>query len=294
MSRSARWVGGTARRRLPPALLLALVAGCAPRPVVEGPVPPAEVRGPERGALVIAGGGRLGPEIWGRFLELAGGPNAPIVVIPTAGGDSTYGPLWAGLDVLREAGARNLTVLHTYDPAVADTEEFVAPLRQARGVWFPGGRQWRLADAYLETRTHRELRALLERGGVVGGTSAGASILASYLVRGAPQGNHIVMSPGHERGFGLLSNTAIDQHLLARRRERDLLQVLGAHPHLLGIGLDEGTAIVVRGDRFEVIGASRVAVYDAAGDDGEADFYFLDPGAVFDLRTRAAAQDAAR
>jgi cyanophycinase len=276
------------RRLALPALLTLALGGCGViAPQSPAPAEAAALVGPSRGALVVAGGGRLGPEILTRFLELAGGPGAPIVVIPTASGEEEYGPGWNGLEVLRAAGATNLAVLHTYDPETADTEEFVRPLRAARGVWFPGGRQWRLADAYLNTRTHRELRALLARGGVIGGTSAGASIQGSYLVRGAPEGNHIVMAPGHEEGLGLLRGTAIDQHLLARGRQRDLLQVLDRYPALLGIGIDEGTAIVVQGDRFEVVGASRVAVYGAAANgEGDEPILWLDPGARFDLRTR--------
>ena len=268
-------------------LLASLLAGCAggPRAPAGGP---GVVSGPERGALVIAGGGRLGQDVLGRFIELAGGPDAPIVVIPTAGGDDAYGPDWEGLQVLRAAGARNLSVLHSYDPREANTAAFVEPLRRARGVWIPGGRQWRLADAYLDTRTHRELSAVLARGGVIGGSSAGASIQASYLVRGAPEGNHVVMSPGHEKGFGFLSNSAIDQHLLTRGRENDLLQVIRVHPHLLGIGIDEGTAIVVQGDRFEVVGSSKVAVYPGQSTDGGPGYFFLSAGDRFDLRTRTA------
>lgn len=273
------------RRQILSLFLASLLAGCvgASPSAVRGPAP---VTGPERGALVIAGGGRLGPEVLGRFIELAGGPDAPIVVIPTAGGEEAYAGDWEGLETLRSAGAKNLVVLHTYDRREANSEAFVEPLRRARGVWFPGGRQWRLADSYLDTRTHRELTALLNRGGVIGGSSAGASIQASYLVRGAPEGNHVVMSPGHERGFGFLPNTAIDQHLLTRNRENDLLQVLEVHPQLLGIGIDEGTAIVVQGNRFEVVGASKVAVYPGHASDDGADYFFLSAGSRFNLRTR--------
>jgi len=266
--------------------LLFLASGCA-APAGTAPEPAALTAGPERGSLVIAGGGRLGPEIVGRFLELAGGPGAPIVVIPTAGGAEDYPADWEGLEMFRALGASDLAVLHTYDPREADTEAFVEPLRRARGVWFPGGRQWRLADAYLDTRTHRELLALLDRGGVVGGTSAGASIQASYMVRGAPEGNHVMMAPGHERGLGFLVNAAVDQHLLTRNRQDDLLEVLAVHPGLLGIGIDEGTAIVVRRDTFEVVGASRVAVYDGRGADDGPGYFFLSPGARYDLRARA-------
>jgi cyanophycinase-like exopeptidase len=94
---------------------------------------------------------------------------------------------------LMEAGALRLEVLHTRDRAVADSDAFVAPLREARGVWFGGGRQWRLADAYLRTRTHAALDELLARGGVIGGTSAGATIQGSYLARGDTRGNETMM-----------------------------------------------------------------------------------------------------
>ena len=241
--------------------------------------------GPARGALVVAGGGRLVPEIWERFVELAGGADARIVVIPGASDDESFPSDWGGLEPLRRTGAGNITVLHTRDRARANDEQFVAPLRLATGVWIPGGRQWRLTDAYLNTRVHAELRALLARGGVVGGTSAGASVQASYMVRGAPEGNHVMMAPGHEEGFGFLREVAVDQHLLTRGRERDLLQVLAAHPRLLGIGIDEGTALVVRGDTAEVIGESRVAIYDR-DDPEEREFYFLDAGTRFDLAAR--------
>ena len=148
-------------------------------------------------------------------------------------------------------------------------------------MWFPGGRQWRLVDAYLGTRTQRELEAVLARGGVIGGTSAGATIQGSYLVRGAREGNTIMMAPGYEVGFGYLKNVAVDQHLLARKREKDMLQVVEKHPELLGIGIDEGTAIVVQGDQFEVIGASKVAIYE----NGKP-YFFLSPGDRFDLAIR--------
>ena len=98
---------------------------------------------------------------------------------------------------------------------MADTEAFAAPLKTARGVWFAGGRQWRLVDAYMGTRTQREIEAVLARGGVVGGCSAGATIQGSYLVRGAREGNQIMMAKGYEEGFGYLRGVAIDQHLLA-------------------------------------------------------------------------------
>lgn len=242
--------------------------------------------GPSSGSLVIVGGALSDPGIVDRFIELAGGPAAPIVVIPTAGEADEYDASFARLELFRARGATNLTVLHTRDPVEADTEAFVAPLQTAAGVWFTGGRQWRLADSYLGTRTEDELRDVLARGGVVGGSSAGATILGSYLARGDTRSNTIMMGD-HEVGFGFLRDAAIDQHLLARNRQFDLIEIIEARPELLGIGLDENTAIIVRGDQFEVVGQSYVAVYDHGrmiGDEGR--FVLLRAGDGYHLATR--------
>ncbi len=248
----------------------------------------AQTTGPSNGSLVIVGGAMRDPEILQRFLDLAGGKDAPIVVIPTAGGGDEYDQFYSGLRAWRAQGATNLTVLHTNDRSEADSDDFIQAIREANGVWFPGGRQWRLADSYLGTKTEQELRNLLERGGVIGGSSAGATILGSYLARGDTRTNEIMMGD-HEEGFGFLTNSAIDQHLLKRNRQFDLIEVIEAHPELLGIGLDENTAIVVTGNGFEVIGESYVVIFDheiMIGDQGS--FYFLAPGDRFNLVTREA------
>lgn len=267
-------------------LLATAVAWGAGAPVSAQVATP--VVGPEQGSLVVVGGALRDPEIVRAFIERAGGPDAPIVVIPTAGGgdDADYGPECRCLNQLRENGARNLTVLHSYDPEVADTEAFAEPLQTAGGVWFPGGRQWRLADSYLGTATEVALQGVLDRGGVIGGTSAGASIQGSYLARGDTRSNTVMMGD-HEVGFGYLRSTAIDQHLLARNRQFDMLEVIEAHPDLLGIGLDEDTAILVDGDRMEVMGRGYVAIYDAGARlEGGGPFYLLRAGDTFDLATR--------
>jgi cyanophycinase len=242
--------------------------------------------GPERGALVIVGGAMKDTAIMERFIDLAGGKTAPIVIIPTAGGGEDYDDFYRGARRWREMGVDTVTVLHTHDRAEADSEAFVEPIRRARGVWFPGGRQWRLADSYLDTRTEHELHALLARGGVIGGSSAGATILGSYLVRGDTKTNTIMMGD-HEEGFAFLRNVAIDQHLLARNRQFDLIDVIEKHPELLGIGIDEDTAIVVEGDRAEVIGRSYVAIYDNRSTVAErGKFFLLRSGDAVDLATR--------
>lgn len=250
--------------------------------------------GPAKGWLVIQGGGTLTPEVKQRFVSLAGGPNANFVLIPTAQPDSDIDPEKMRQIFSRGFGVTHVTVLNTRDRVRSNSEGFVEPLRHASGVWIDGGRQWRLTDAYLGTAVEREIKALVARGGVVGGGSAGATIQGSFLVRGAssspgnPDGdNRIMMAPGHESGFGLLLNSAIDQHIDARGREKDLDQVIAAYPNLLGIGIDQGAAIVVHGDLFTVMDG-QVAIHDGKDHDG-ALYFFLSPGQTFDLKTRSVA-----
>jgi cyanophycinase len=239
--------------------------------------------GPKKGALVIVGGGEIPASISDKFIELAGGREANFVLVPTALDD-------AGLS--RRApedtslfGLKNVTVLHTRDRKVADSKEFVAALQKADGVWFGGGRQWRLVDSYLNTQFQKELINLLKRGGVIGGTSAGATIQGSYLVRGAREGNTVMMAKGYEEGFGFLRNVAIDQHIDARKREADLQPVIQTHPQLLGIGISESTALIVQKDSFSIIGRGYVAITDGKLYEGKP-YYLLRDGDVFDLAKR--------
>lgn len=241
--------------------------------------------GPRRGAILAAGGGELGPDIYTRFIQLAGGKNAHIVLIPTAGAEEGSHDAWTALEALSRAGATHIEVLHTRNRAVADLEAFTAPLHDATGVWISGGRQYRLIDVYLGTRTERDLGAVLERGGVIGGNSAGASVLASTLIRGGVGTEHVI-DPTRPEGFGFLRGVAIDQHLLARGRENDLFGVLRDRPDLLGIGLDEGTALIVTGDMASVIGTGRVAIYDFTDPLALIPLRYLMRGDVYDLGVR--------
>ncbi len=242
--------------------------------------------GPGAGAIMAAGGGELRREIYAKFLELAGGHEARIVLVPTAGAEDGSHDAWTALAALRNVGARRIEVLHTRNRKVADLEAFASPLREADGVWISGGRQYRLVDVYLGTRTHEELEAVLARGGVIGGNSAGASVLASYLMRGSEEGNTIVVDADRTEGFGFLRGVALDQHLLARGREDDLLGVLRVRPELLGIGIDEGTAMVVTGDLASVMGEGSVAIYDFTDPLALIPLRYLRDGAVYDLGAR--------
>jgi len=253
--------------------------------------------GPAKGTLVIQGGGSSeGTGIPETFILKAGGANAKIVVVPTAGGNRNRdGSVIAYseekvLASWKKRGATNLHMLHTHDPKVAETEAFAGVLRDASGVWFDGGRQWNIVDSYAKTLTEREFHKVLERGGVIGGSSAGATIQGDYLVRGAVAGSEIVMTtePEHEHGFAFLRRSAIDQHINTRNRWDDIIPVIKKFPNLLGIGLSEGTAIVVTGDRFEVIGKWKVAIHDntRAYQPWEKPYYVLSPGDVYNMKTR--------
>ncbi|MDB5313071.1 MAG: cyanophycinase [Gemmataceae bacterium] len=252
------------------------------------PFPPANPRPPvvEKGSLVIVGGGGAGPEIWKKFIDLAGGPDAPIVVIPTALEDPLP-PVIGEAAALKRFGANNVTVLHTRSRTEADDPKFSEVLTKAKGVWFGGGRQWRFVDAYAGTLTEKRIHGVLARGGAIGGSSAGASIQSEYMPRGHPLGNTVMAAEGYEQGFGFLPGCAVDQHFFARKRTADMTGLMKLYPQYLGIGIDEGTAIVVTGSTAEVIGKTRVGFYDARKKvDGGTDYEEVKAGEKYDLKGR--------
>lgn len=279
-------------RRIPVALALAVPAALlaqGSRTSSPGTRSASPQVGPAHGTVIVVGGGAMGPEIYSRFIEAAGGPNALIIDVPTAGGDSVYGQDAPGTRGWKQAGAKNVYVLHTTDRKLADSDSFAAIVARAGGVWFEGGRQYHLVDSYAGTKTERAFHDVLARGGVVGGSSAGASILGDFLVRGAPSNNNFIMDyPGYEKGFAFLRGVGIDQHVVARERLPDLADsIMPKYPSLLGISEDEGTAWVVRGDTATIIGRNKAFVYGAKdpADQGKP-FLTLHPGDRFNLATR--------
>ncbi len=269
--------------------LATLVAACTHAPAASSPSASPVKVGPPRGSVIVVGGGAQGPEVFAKFIELAGGPDALILDVPTAGGDSVYPPDWRGQNGLRAAGAKNVFVLHTSKRGVADADSFVAPIKRAGGIWFEGGRHFHLVDSYLGTKTEREFNAVLARGGVAAGSSAGASILGSFLVRGAPSSNNNIMAyPGYLKGFAYLRGVGIDQHVVARERLADLADSLASKfRDTLFISEDEGTAWVVQGDVAEIIGRDKAFVYNGRDktDPGKP-FLTLRPGDKYNLASR--------
>jgi cyanophycinase len=278
------------------AFALLMVTASAPR-AQQSPATDASEYGPARGSLIIVGGGNLaGSGINEKFIELAGGPEKNFVIVPTAGGNRDAAGALIAYDEQKiiapwvKLGLKHVRMLHTHDPKVADTEAFASVLRDADAVWFNGGRQWNIVDSYANTLTYREFHKVLERGGVIGGSSAGATIQGDYLVRGAVSGSDVMMTPepNHERAFLFLRHSAIDQHINTRNRWDDLIPVIRKWPDLLGIGLSESTAIIVKGDRFEVMGAWKVAVHDNTRlyQPWEKPYFVLSAGDVYNMKTR--------
>jgi cyanophycinase len=278
-------------RTTPARVLSAFLAVAAlATPALAQHFPPSH--GPAKGYLLVTGGATE-PRDYARLIDLAGGAHANIVVIPNA---SVTKPT-PQADLQQEycgpkspfAAFPNVpcTVLYTNDRATANSEAFVAPLKSATGVWFVGGRHWRIADAYLDTLTQKEFFAVLNRGGVIGGGSAGATIQGSYMVRGSavPDDNTIMMAPGHEIGLGFITNATFDQHVDVRHRENDLAAVIKAHPDLLCFGIDQSTSLTIHGDTLTVNGPKRVAVWDGKDHDGKG-YYYLRTGDKLNTATR--------
>jgi cyanophycinase len=231
----------------------------------------ASTHGPDRGSLILQGGVGLNRAIATAFVARAGGPESHIVVIPTAGvGDA--GPpgmaTFLASRIKESFGVAAVTVLHTIDRADADAESFVEPLLNATGVWMFGGFPENLVHAYLGTKTERAIKELLERGGVVGGESAGAMIQGSWLdttdSEWTPEIHALIQKHATGAGFGLLTNAAIFPHFDTRGPAAAVKEI-AAHPDQLAIGIDNETALIVYGGLAEVVGAGSVRVYDGSG-----------------------------
>ncbi len=215
-----------------------------------------------KGSIMAVGGGKMGQPLAKRFVELAGGSKSLIVILPTAAPEES--PIAQGSSIQRlmqSGGATQFKVLTGISRKEIESTEYLDALTQAGGVWFGGGRQWRFVDAYEGTKFETALRAVLERGGVIGGSSAGATILGDYLCRGSPLGNTQMMVPGYERGFAFLPGVGIDQHFSQRNRFSDMELFCKKKPEFIGVGIDEGTALIASSKGADVLGPGKVHVY---------------------------------
>jgi cyanophycinase len=219
---------------------------------------------PPKGNLILVGGGDKPKEAMVKFVELAGGPGAPIVAIPTASEEPDTGAYYVKL-FKEEYGCTDVAALEIKTREDAAKPEYVDLARKAGGIFFGGGDQSRITRALLDTPVGDAIAAAYENGAVVGGTSAGTACQSALMITG--EGDFKVIRAGAVelvRGLGFFRGVIVDQHFIIRQRSNRLITVILEHPDLLGVGIDEGTAIWVRpDDTFRVMGASSVMVLDA-------------------------------
>lgn len=258
-----------------------------------------------RGHLVIIGGGERGDELMKTIVQLAGGERAKMIVFTMATG---Y-PQEVGAELMAEIkqlGVTDVRAMHLKREH-ADMDSVLQLLRGVTGIYFSGGDQSRVTAALKGSKVETRLHELYQNGAVIGGTSAGAAIMSEVMITGdqrRPVGDssfnkieaeNVITTPG----LGFVKTAIIDQHFVRRRRMNRLLSVVFEHPQLVGIGIDEGTAIWVKPDQtFEVLGVSAVLVIDAthahvqrdsepyALQASDARLHILRRGAIYDLRNR--------
>jgi cyanophycinase len=246
------------------------------------------------GKLIIIGGGEIPDTIYTLFAAACGGKDQSIVVIPTATGDEEWIKSGGHLKKFSDRGFTKLTTIHTRERVKADDPEFIKAVNNAQGIFFGGGDQSKLAEAYAGTALHRAMFDLLNRGGVIMGTSAGATIMGSVLI-GGDHRKTPHKTQQFPAGLSFMANTAIDQHVLARNRQFDLLPVLEADTSLFGMAIDESTAAVVEKGMVSVAGESYVLIYDRLDWNKQMrewgriyiPFRMMQKGTAFDLSKRS-------
>jgi cyanophycinase len=228
----------------------------------------------QQGSLLIVGGGAQPPALVQRFVDLAGGAReARIAVIPLASESAKEAGDEKVAQFVGEYGADAFMLLPLPAEAVAGMP---GALDGVTGVWFSGGDQARITDVLAGTRLLEQIRNLYRRGAVIGGTSAGAAIMSDSMLTGNQFDADTVGYFGDEfpviaarriqvvPGLGFLPGTIVDQHFLARERHNRLISAVLERPSLVGVGIDESTAIEVQPDgRWLVLGKSQVIIYDA-------------------------------
>jgi cyanophycinase len=216
----------------------------------------APVFGQSGGAIVAVGGGGTTAAIVRRTLELAGGRNAIVVVLPQSSAVDSAGD--SSVRMWLDAGAKEARKV-----SFADAHA-VAAIDSATLIWMPGGDQNRFMKAIAGTGLDEAIRRRHRSGAVVGGTSAGAAVLSASMITGEADlqslaSGKTVLAPG----LGVWREAIVDQHFLRRQRNNRLLSAVLDTPALIGVGVDEATAAILRDGRIEVVGRSAVVVFDA-------------------------------
>ncbi len=211
----------------------------------------------QSGTLVVVGGGNTGPDIVTKTLQLAGGTQAIVAVLPQSSAEPDAGD--ASVKMWRDAGARE-----AHKVSFGDRRAAAAVLERATLIWMPGGDQNRFMKAIDGTGLAEVIRARYQAGAVIGGTSAGAAVISEAMITGEADLQSLTAGKTEiAKGLALWPEVIVDQHFLKRQRANRLLSAVIDHPSLVGVGIDESTAVVVHGASFDVIGKSSVVVIDA-------------------------------
>jgi cyanophycinase len=268
------------------------------------------------GAVVLHGGGRISEDVFDRFVELSGGQEAQIVFVPSAGWrPSDFPNERAFLEVMQSRFSswvalatskriKRFQFLYTDSPNAAEVAAFVKPLESATGVWFSGGDQTRLNYRFVgnypnQTKFQRALRQVLERGGVVGGTSAGTAAMPEIMTLWQQYEDYDAPATAvAAHGVGVFSRAIVEQHFDARGgrlerftgllRDNDKLDRLagrdGTGPKMLGLAIEERSALIVRGDRLEVLGNANSHVFAKSNQGKTLTWHELEVGESATLR----------
>lgn len=208
------------------------------------------------GALMLCGGGPLPNTLMDTFFELGHAKRGMLVIIPSASSMADRGDFAQTLLQWERFPWASVKILHAQDRLQIENDiDFVKPLQEATAVWISGGDQRRLAERYLGTSVERELKSVVTRGGIIGGTSAGSAIASRIMISGGRQ------QPVIASGLDLLPGAIIDQHFSQRKRYERLASAVQQHPDRVGIGIDESTGLVVSKKEARVLGTGSVYVY---------------------------------
>ncbi len=238
--------------------------------------------------LIIVGGGTRPVAALSRFVEWAGKDRARILVISWA----TEDPQASLKGIVKDFAPYRTAVIEQAPNAPltsATREKFLSQLKDATGVFFTGGDQVKIMNVLKDVALAEALRERYRAGVVFGGTSAGTAIMSRRMITGEGDltvidGNKVLTS----EGLGLLpASVIVDQHFIKRQRENRLFGLVLQDPAALGLGIDEGTALIVTDNRYaEVVGASQVMLIEARGRDAALLIQLFKPGEKIDLLKR--------
>ena len=247
--------------------LIILAALAVPACVPQGP----KAQRP-KGYLFIIGGGERDAPLMKRFIQIAEAHATGKIVIFTM---ASSVPDEVGPELLTEFkgnGAKSTAYYNlSRDQAMQPGSDQI--LDGAGGIWFSGGDQALLTAAIVGTPVHKRMLEMYDEGAIIGGTSAGAAVMSEFMITGnerktkGEEGTWDVILADdvlHSEGFGFVKKAVIDQHFVTRRRHNRLIAVVLQYPTLVGVVIEESTAVLVRPDgRYEVLGEGQVIVYDA-------------------------------